>query len=99
MDLGANARTSELRERLESFMDEHVYPNEARYFSESAELGPWAVWPIVEELKPLAREAGLHQGLVCDAPPGRQGVWLRGGTAILHRRWLLSAVIPWGFTR
>jgi acyl-CoA dehydrogenase len=54
-----NERTLELRVRLEAFMDEHVYPNEARYFRESTELGPWAVWPVVEELKPLAREAGL----------------------------------------
>ena len=59
MDLGESSRTIELRERVEAFMDEHVYPNEERYFRESAELGPWAVWPVVEELKPLAREAGL----------------------------------------
>ena len=59
MDLDENTRTRALRERLESFMDEHVYPNEARYFRESTELGPWAVWPVVEELKPLARQAGL----------------------------------------
>jgi len=59
MDFDENTRTRELRERLESFMDEHVYPNEARYFRESTELGPWAVWPVVEELKPLARQAGL----------------------------------------
>jgi acyl-CoA dehydrogenase len=51
--------TIELRERLEAFMDEHVYPNESRFFEESMELGPWVVWPVVEELKPLAREAGL----------------------------------------
>ena len=59
MDLDENTRTRELRERLEAFMDEHVYPNEARFFRESTELGPWAVWPVVEELKPLARQAGL----------------------------------------
>jgi acyl-CoA dehydrogenase len=59
MDFEENARTRELRTRLEAFMDEHIYPNEARYFRESTELGPWAVWPVVEELKPLARTAGL----------------------------------------
>lgn len=59
MDLGENSRSLELRQRLEAFMDEHIYPNEERYFRESAELGPRAIWPVVEDLKPLAREAGL----------------------------------------
>jgi acyl-CoA dehydrogenase len=54
-----NPTTSGLRQRLEAFMDEHVYPNEARFFRESTELGPWEVWPVVEELKPIARDAGL----------------------------------------
>jgi acyl-CoA dehydrogenase len=59
MDFDESARTRELRERLETFMDEHVYPNEGRFFQESMEMGPWAVWPVVEELKPVARAAGL----------------------------------------
>jgi acyl-CoA dehydrogenase len=59
MDFDENTKTRELRDRLEAFMDEYVYPNEDRFFSESMELGPWAVWPVVEELKPLARQAGL----------------------------------------
>lgn len=41
------------------FMEAHVYPNEPRHAREAEELGPWAVLPVVEELKPLAREAGL----------------------------------------
>ncbi|GGB48314.1 hypothetical protein GCM10011505_31690 [Tistrella bauzanensis] len=40
-------------------MDAHIYPNEDRYYRESEELGPWKVQPVVEELKPLARAAGL----------------------------------------
>ena len=52
-------KTLDLMSRLEAFMDEHIYPNEARYFCESMELGPWKAWPVVQELKPLAREAGL----------------------------------------
>ena len=51
--------TLALMSRLEAFMDEHIYPSEARYFRESMELGPWKAWPVVQELKPLAREAGL----------------------------------------
>ena len=52
-------KVSELKHRLQSFMDRHVYPNEARFYQEAEELGPWKVYPVVEELKPKAREAGL----------------------------------------
>ncbi|MDB5446560.1 MAG: acyl-CoA dehydrogenase, partial [Phenylobacterium sp.] len=48
-----------LREQLESFMAEHIYPNESRYFRESEATGPWAVPPVVEELKTLGRTSGL----------------------------------------
>ncbi len=49
----------DLRRRLAAFMDEHIYPNEKRYYREAEELGPWKVAPILDELKPKARAAGL----------------------------------------
>jgi acyl-CoA dehydrogenase len=49
----------ELKRHLQSFMDRHVYPNEERYYKQAEELGPWKVYPVVEELKPKAREEGL----------------------------------------
>ncbi len=52
-------RVQDLQRRLVAFMDEHVYPNEQRYYQEAERLGPWAVYPVVEELKPRARAAGL----------------------------------------
>lgn len=52
-------RSQELAERLQSFMADHIYPNERRYYLEAERLGPWAIYPVVEELKPLARAAGL----------------------------------------
>jgi acyl-CoA dehydrogenase len=48
----------ELSARLARFMDEHIYPNEARYHQEVA-ADPWRPSPLVEELKPKAKEAGL----------------------------------------
>ena len=48
-----------LQQRLLAFMDQHIYPNEARHAEEAERLGPWAVHPVIEELKPLARAAGL----------------------------------------
>jgi len=52
-------RTLSLETRLLGFMEEHIYPGEARFYRESEDLGPWAVQPVVEELKAIARAAGL----------------------------------------
>lgn len=48
-----------LKARIETFMEEQIYPNEARFYRESEDLGPWKVQPVVEELKAKARAAGL----------------------------------------
>jgi acyl-CoA dehydrogenase len=57
LDFKVSAKTQQLAERLERFMDEHIYPSEARYYSE---LAAGELWPqVVEELKPRARTAGL----------------------------------------
>jgi acyl-CoA dehydrogenase len=52
-------RVQRLEANLLAFMDEHIYPNEERFYREAEDLGPWAVYPIIEELKPKARAAGL----------------------------------------
>lgn len=52
-------RVVELEARLNAFMDEFIYPNEARHLRESEELGPWKVQPVIEELKTRAKAAGL----------------------------------------
>ena len=54
-----SARVQELQERIRVFMETHIYPNEARFYREAEELGPWKVLPVVEELKPIARREGL----------------------------------------
>ena len=46
-------------ERVRAFMNEHIYPNEARYEQEVSEGDRWKVLPLIEELKPKARAAGL----------------------------------------
>ena len=52
-------RVQALQRQLNDFMAAHIYPNEALFYRQAEELGPWAVYPIVEELKPKARAAGL----------------------------------------
>ena len=63
MDFSYSPRTQQLRERLIAFMDEHLYPNEARYWQEleaNTQAGRrWTPLPVIEELKPKARAAGL----------------------------------------
>jgi acyl-CoA dehydrogenase len=52
-------RTLTLEARVKAFMEEHIYPNENRYYHEAETIGPWGVYPIIEELKPIAKAEGL----------------------------------------
>jgi acyl-CoA dehydrogenase len=56
-------KTLDLVQRLRRFFDEHIYPNEERYYREMDAFrragNAWQVSPLIEELKPLARKAGL----------------------------------------
>ncbi len=59
MDFAYSAKVKDLQEKLGHFMDEHVYPNERKYDDGIAPDARWQPRPIVEELKPKARAAGL----------------------------------------
>ncbi len=58
MDFGFSQKTREYQKRVAAFMDEHIYPSEKRYYQET-EAGEWRPVPVIEELKPKARAAGL----------------------------------------
>src|ERR1700674_1964595 len=58
MNIEPSAKTKKLQQRLQKFMDAHVYPNEHRFEEETARE-PWKPTRIVEELKVKARAAGL----------------------------------------
>ena len=62
--------SQELRDKLFAFMGEHIYPNEKRFYAEAEALGPWKVFPVVEELKPKARAAGLWNLFMPDTVHG-----------------------------
>jgi acyl-CoA dehydrogenase len=70
MDLSESPRVVELRARIEAFMDEYVYPTESAYFEQAMTLGPWAVWPVVDELKAHAKAAGLWNLFLPDSEFG-----------------------------
>jgi len=52
-------KVQELRKKLCAFMDEHVYPNEHRWQEHVRSERRWEPVPVIEELKPKARAAGL----------------------------------------
>ena len=59
MDFEYSPRVKELQKRLTAFMDEHVYPNEDKYYAHVRSDKRWEPVPIIEELKPKARAAAL----------------------------------------
>jgi len=59
MDFEYSPRVKDLQKRLIAFMDEHIYPNEAKYYAHVRGDKRWEPVPIIEELKPKARAAGL----------------------------------------
>jgi acyl-CoA dehydrogenase len=56
-------KTTDLLQRLDAFFAQHIYPNEARYHHEMAAFrragDPWQTPAVVDELKAVARQAGL----------------------------------------
>ncbi len=52
-------RTNVLLERLNTFMDAHVYPNEEEIDAQIAEGDRWGHPPLMEQLKDKARSEGL----------------------------------------
>ncbi len=60
MEFEFSEKVQDLRARLQAFMDEHIYPNEATYAAQLADAPDrWQPLPIGEELKQRAKDAGL----------------------------------------
>jgi acyl-CoA dehydrogenase len=63
MQFDYSPKVKELRGRVDAFMQQHVFPNEQRFYDEVEENtrkgARWTPTKIVEELKPKARADGL----------------------------------------
>jgi acyl-CoA dehydrogenase len=59
MHFDHSPKAKDLQARLTAFMNEHIYPNEPAYRRQVREGERWRPVPIIEELKPKARSAGL----------------------------------------
>ncbi|MBO9512720.1 MAG: acyl-CoA dehydrogenase family protein [Variovorax sp.] len=71
-------KSAELLQRLRAFFDQHIYPNEERYHRETDAFrragNPWQVVPLIEELKPKARAAGLWNMFLPHPYEGQGGI-------------------------
>jgi acyl-CoA dehydrogenase len=63
-------RVKRLEGQLMAFMDRYIYPQEPRFYAEAEELGPWKIYPVVEELKPKAKREGLWNLFLPDSEWG-----------------------------
>jgi acyl-CoA dehydrogenase len=59
MNFEPSAKVKELQQRLQQFMDEHIYPGENTYFEQLHAAKAWRTPPVMEEWKTKARAAGL----------------------------------------
>ena len=74
MDFDYSPKTKALQARLKTFMDQHVYAAEARWWAELEENTQagrrWTPLRVIEDLKPLARAEGLWNLFLPDSNRG-----------------------------
>jgi len=59
MDFEFAPKVKDLQKRVTAFMEEQVYPNETKYREHCEGPDRWLPVPVIEDLKPKARAAGL----------------------------------------
>ncbi|MFL6662159.1 MAG: acyl-CoA dehydrogenase family protein, partial [Rhizobacter sp.] len=71
-------KTQDLLERLNGFFEQHIYPNEERHAREMDAMrragDPWQPVPVVDELKTVARKAGLWNMFLPHPYKGEGGI-------------------------
>jgi acyl-CoA dehydrogenase len=67
MDFDLTERQAYFRDRVRAFIDEHVRHRQRDYYKEIASGDRWRPLQLIEELKPVARRAGLWNLFM---PPG-----------------------------
>ena len=78
MNFDYSDKVQAMQRQLNDFMRSHIYPNESRFFEEIAvnrkQGNPWQPTRIVEQLKPLARQAGLWNLFIPNSKRAPQGL-------------------------
>src|SRR5260370_25903971 len=70
MNFEYSGKVQELQKRLSAFMDEHIYPNEKTFYEQIREGDRGQPTTIIEELKTLAKAAGLWNLFLPDSEYG-----------------------------
>ncbi len=71
MNFDYSPKVAALRARVLEFMEQHVYPSEAGYFTALNEAASrWTVPPVIESLKAQARDSGLWNLFLPDSELG-----------------------------
>ena len=70
MDFEYSDKTKQIRDAVDAFMREHIYPNEATMHAQLEDGDRWAPIPMLEELKGRAKEAGLWNLFLPDSERG-----------------------------
>jgi len=70
VDFKLSQRSQDYLGRLGAFMDEHIYPNEERFYAQQQAGERWQDPPLLEELKARARTAGLWNLFLPDSRHG-----------------------------
>ncbi len=59
MEFEFSPKVKDLQRRLTAFMEDYIYPSESKYQEHCEGPDRWQPVPVIEELKPKARAAGL----------------------------------------
>ena len=70
MDFEFSPKVKELQERVSTFMDRHIYPNEEKMAAQIAEGDRWQPIPLLEEIKAKAKAEGLWNMFLPDSERG-----------------------------
>ncbi|WP_428424123.1 acyl-CoA dehydrogenase family protein [Methylibium sp.] len=103
MDFDYSPRTQDLQARLSAFMDRHIYPAEAGYWSEieaNTRAGKrWTPLQVIERLKPKARAEGLWNLFLPASADGKQDTSGDYGAGLSNQEYAPLAEImgrvPW----
>ncbi|MGA7985612.1 MAG: acyl-CoA dehydrogenase family protein [Burkholderiales bacterium] len=74
MDFEYSPKVKELQKKLVAFMNEHIYPNEKAWYDHCNGPERWQAVPIIEQLKPKARAAGLWNLFLPRSPRAPEGL-------------------------